>query len=201
MTTYPPAPWRMHGSMWTSMFRLPDDADDRHPAGTYAAVLVSYVEPSPLTYGELLVARYNDAGPKKGTVTVTDIWVDSPASVAGGRELWAIPKHLCDFTLDSSFRGPVTSTSWQASAGRAPIAEARFTDVSRVAPRLPLKGKVFQPGIDDHPDDADVVMAGSARILPARGRWHFAADGPLAFLRGARQRGSFRSTGFRLRFE
>lgn len=202
---YPPAPWQMHGSMWMSVFKLREDAstvdDDPRPAGTYAVGFVSYVDPSPLTYSELLAARYLGDGPRKGAVSITDIWVDSPASMAGGRELWAIPKRLCDFDLESSFRGPVTSTSWQASVQRASIVEASFTDVSRVAPRLPMKGKVWQPGIVDHPDDTDIVMAGTARVLPCRSRWHFATDGPLGFLNGARKVGSFRSSDFRLSFD
>lgn len=202
---YPPAPWQMHGSMWMSVFKLRADAHvdsgATRPAGTYAVGFVSYVDPSPLSYSELLAARYLADGPRKGFVSITDIWVDSPASMAGGRELWAIPKHLCDFDLESSFRGPVTSTSWQASIERAPIVEASFTDVSRLAPRVPMKGKVWQPGIDDHPDDADIVMAGTARVLPCRSRWHFASDGPLGFLSGARKVGSFRSKDFRLSFD
>lgn len=203
--TYPPAPWHMHGSMWMSVFRLARDADQRHPAGTYAVALVSYDEPSPLTYGELLVARWNDGGPgtaaPKGTVTITDIWVDSVASRAGGRELWAIPKQLCDFDRESRFRGPLTATSWTASAGGHTVVEASFGDVSRLAPRVPLTGRVFQPGIDDHPADAHVTMTGSARMLPCRARWRFTPGGPLDFLRDGRRRGSFRSLDFRLAFD
>ena len=201
MSTYPPAPWHMHGSLWLTAFRIAEDVDERHPAGTYGVALVRYDEPSPLTYGELLVARTTRNRAGKSAVTITDIWVDSPASVAGGRELWAIPKELCDFDLESRFRGPVTSTEWSATIERRPVVEARFTDVSRAAPRVPVKGLVEQPGIPEHPEVADVVMAGSAKALPCRGRWSFAADGPLAFLRGARQLGSFRMAGFRLRFE
>ena len=197
---YPPAPWHMHGSLWLSVFGLGQDADDRHPAGRYGVALVGYEEPSPLTYGELLVARTTKNRDGKGAVTITDIWVDSPASKAGGRELWAIPKELCDFDRESSFRGPVTSTQWSATLDRRPIAEASFADVSRSAPRLPFKGLVEQPGIDDHPEIADVVMTGNAKALPCRGHWTFAADGPLAFLRGARQLGSFRMASFRLSF-
>jgi acetoacetate decarboxylase len=47
---------------------------------------------------------------------------------------------------------------------------------------------------------ADVVMKGNAKALPCRAHWHFAADGPLGFLREARQLGSFRMSGFRLHF-
>ncbi|GAA1525326.1 acetoacetate decarboxylase family protein [Nocardioides humi] len=201
MSTYPPAPWHMHGSLWLSVFRLGRAVDERHPAGTYGVALVSYEEPSPLTYHELLLARTvkNRAG--KGAVTITDIWVDSPASQAGGRALWAIPKQLCDFDRESSFRGPVTSTDWTALAGRRPIVDASFTDVSRAALRVPFTGLVEQPGIPEHPETADVVMKGTAKALPCRGRWSFAADGPLGFMREARQLGSFRMAGFRLAFD
>lgn len=201
MKPYPPAPWHMHGSLWLSAFKLREDADDRHPVGTYGVALVSYEDPSPLTYHELLVARTTKNRAGKGAVTITDIWVDSAASQAGGRELWAIPKELCDFDMESSFRGPVTSTDWTATVERRPIVSAQFTDVSRAAVRLPFTGLVEQPGIAEHPEIADVVMKGSAKALPCRSRWSFASDGPLAFLQGARRLGSFRMAGFRLAFE
>jgi acetoacetate decarboxylase len=191
----------MHGAMWLTVFRLAQDADERHPAGIYGAALVDYRDPSPLTYGELLLARSLTNRRGERAVTITDIWVDSPASRAGGRELWAIPKDLCDFELETSHRGPVTSTRWSASLDRRPIVEASFTDVSRAAPRVPFKGLVEQPGIPDHPDWADVVMRGTAKAAPARGRWSFNADGPLGFLRGARQLGTFRMADFRLHFD
>jgi len=191
----------MHGSLWLSVFRLARDVDERHPAGTYGVALVSYEEPSPLTYHELLLARTVKNQADKGAVTITDIWVDSPASQAGGRALWAIPKELCDFDLDTGFRGPVTSTDWSATVERRPIVEASFTDVSRAAIRMPFTGLVEQPGIAEHPDTANVVMKGSAKALPCRGRWTFAADGPLGFMREARQLGSFRMAGFRLAFD
>ena len=164
--SYPPAPWRMHGSLWLSVFRLREQVDERHPAGQYGVALVSYTEPSPLTYHELLVARTTKNAAGKGAVTITDIWVDSPASQAGGRALWAIPKQLCDFDMESEFRGPVTSTDFSATVERRPIVDAHFTDVSRVALRVPFTGLVEQPGIDDHPDVADVRMSGSAKALP-----------------------------------
>lgn len=197
---YPPAPWNMHGSLWLSAFRLKHDVDERHPAGIYGVALVDYVQPSPLTYAELLVARTLRTAEGTRAVTITDIWVDSPASMAGGRALWAIPKQLCDFDLETSFRGPAAQTEWSARVGRHPIVEASFTDISRIAPRTPSKGLVVQPPIDDHTEPVSVTMAGSAKALPCRGRWVFAADGPLAFLRGARQLASFRMAAFRLTF-
>ncbi|KRA37523.1 MULTISPECIES: acetoacetate decarboxylase family protein [unclassified Nocardioides] len=201
MSLYPPAPWHMHGSLWLSVFRIAEDVDERHPAGTYGVALVSYEEPSPLTYHELLLARTTKAADGKGAVTITDIWVDSAASQAGGRELWAIPKQLCDFDMESSFRGPLTSTDWTALDQRRPIADATFTDLSRAAPRVPFTGRVVQPGIAEHPETANVVMKGSAKALPCRARWSFASDGPLGFLGQARQLGSLRMSSFRLSFD
>jgi hypothetical protein len=197
--TYPPAPWPMVGSMWLTLFRLGRDADPLRPRGVYGAAFVSYTEGSPLTYSELLVARALP-GSKGQRVTITDIWVDSPQSVAGGRELWAIPKGLCDFELDTSHRGPLSRTDWSASLERRPVASATFTDVSRAAPRVPFKGTTWQPALPEGGGEKTAVLKGSAKVLPARARWDLAADGPLAFLRDARQLGSVRMASFRLSF-
>src|SRR3954449_8724386 len=129
----------MIGSMWLSVFRLGSAVDERHPAGVYGAAFVTYEEGSQLTYHELVVTRVLKDEERGRAVTSPDIWVDSPESRAGGRELWAIPKELCDFTYDSSHTGPLTTTEWSATAARTPIATARFRDVSRIAPRVPFK--------------------------------------------------------------
>lgn len=200
--SYPAAPWPMVGQLWLSIFRLSEPVDELRVAGTYGAAFVSYEPGSPLTYSELLVARLASAPDGKGKrVSITDIWVDSPASVAGGRELWAIPKGLCDFELDTSHRGPLASTEWSASAGRRPIASASFTDVSKAMLRLPFKGTTWQPGIEDTDgEDRSAVLQGSSKVLPCRGRWDFAADGPLGWMRDARQLASFRQADFRMSF-
>ncbi|CAN5378185.1 acetoacetate decarboxylase family protein [soil metagenome] len=198
---YPEAPWQMVGSLWLSVFRLKRDVDELRPAGVYGAAFVSYTEGSPLTYSELLVARALSKGEGKGRkVSITDIWVDSPASVAGGRELWAIPKGLCDFELESSHRGPLTSTSWSASFGRAPIASASCADVSRAVPRLPFKGETWQPELPEGGGEKGATLQGSSKAFVARAHWDFAADGPLAFLRDARQLASFRQADFTMSF-
>jgi acetoacetate decarboxylase len=189
----------MVGQLWVSLFRVKHPVDELRPAGIYGAAFVSYEEGSPLSYSELLVARpVQEDGVK--AVSITDIWVDSPASVAGGRGLWAIPKELCDFTLESSYRGPVSHTEWSASVERRPIAHARFTDVSRIAVRVPFKGGTWQPPIDDHSEPVTAALTGSAKALPCRGHWDFAPDGPLGWLSGARQLASFRQAGFRMSF-
>jgi hypothetical protein len=191
--TYPPAPWQMHGQLWVSLFRVrAGDHPDRAP-GIHGVALVKYEDPSPLTYGELLVAHQADKA-----ITITDIWVDSPASVAGGRALWAIPKDLCEFTFGTVRRGPLTRTTWEASLDGRPIATARFTDASRFAPRLPFKGRTRQ-----HRDGGQEVTAsltGSSKALPCRASWSFDPAGPLGWLHGKRSLASFRQTDFEMSF-
>ncbi len=198
---YPSPPWHMTGQQWLSLFKVRQDVDDLRPAGVYAVAWVSYEEPSPLTYHELLVARALDSGEHGRRVTISDIWVDSPASVAGGRELWAIPKDLCDFDYETSTRGPLSSTTWSASVGRRPIVSASFRDASRAAPRLPFKGGTWQPGIDDTAgEERTATLRGSGKSLPCRSSWDFDRDGPLGWLRDARRLASFRMADFRMSF-
>jgi acetoacetate decarboxylase len=191
----------MVGSLWLTLFRLRQPVDDLRPAGVYGAAFVSYEKGSPLTYYELLVARPIATDEHGRRVTITDIWVDSPASVAGGRELWAIPKGLCDFALETSHTGPITTTEWTARLDRTPIATARFRDVSRAAPRLPFKGGTWQPGIEDTGGaERTATLQGSAKTLPARAHWDINPAGPLGWLGCARQLASFRQSAFRMSF-
>lgn len=199
--TYPPAPWQMVGQLFCSLLHLREDVDAARPAGLYGAAFVSYEPGSPLTYSELLVARPVRSDRHGRRVEITDIWVDSPASMAGGRELWAIPKGLCDFTLDATRTGPLSRTEWSASLERRPIARARFTDVSRGGLRLPFRAGTLQPGIaDTGGEERTATMAGTAKALPCRGTWELAADGPLGWLRAARPVASFRMADFRMSF-
>jgi acetoacetate decarboxylase len=192
-TSYPPAPWNMHGQLWLSLFRVRrGDHPDRAP-GVYGVAWVKYEEPSPLTYGELLVAHLVDKA-----VNITDIWVDSPASVAGGRALWAIPKDLCEFTFGSGPRGQVHRTRWTAALEGRPIASAQFADVSRLAPRLPFKGETWQQREDG--EEVTASLTGSSKAAPCRGRWDFDRAGPLGWLHGKRTLASFRQADFEMSF-
>lgn len=199
--SYPAAPWHMVGSLWLTLFRVREPVDDLRPAGVYGAAFVSYEEGSPLTYSELLVARPISTDAHGRRVSITDIWVDSPESVAGGRELWAIPKGLCDFALEATHTGPLSTTVWSATLGRTPIATARFRDVSRAAVRLPFRGGTWQPGIEDTDgQERTATLQGSSKALPARAHWDLNPDGPLGWLDGARQLASFRQASFRMSF-
>jgi hypothetical protein len=218
--TYPPAPWNMHGQLWLSLFRVArGDHPDRAP-GVYGAALVSYEHPSQLTYSELLVARPVKAEGRRW-VEITDIWVDSADSRDGGRELWAIPKDLCDFERTTT-GGRVHRTTWQTSRDGILIASARFSDLSHLAPRTPFRGATRQQrlpvgagatgaaGPDTGPNTGtdtgtgtgvvEAELRGSARALPCRGSWEFDAEGPLAWLAGKRPLVSFRMSDFSMSF-
>ncbi len=191
--TYPAAPWNMTGQLWLSLFKVREgDHPDREP-GIYGVALVKYEEPSPLTYGEILVARpYNKA------VNITDIWVDSIQSVHGGRDLWAIPKDLCDFSFTTTKKGPLTRALWTVEIDGVPVVTASFTDVSRAAPRLPFKGNTWQQGADGEQVTADLV--GSSKAAPCRAHWDFNPDGALGWLAGKRTLASFRQADFQMSF-
>lgn len=193
---YPEPPWVMQGQLWLSLFRV--RGVEGRPDGVYGAAFVSYEPGSALTYSELLVAR-TVTEPRRA-VTISDIWVDSPESVEGGRELWAIPKERCDFASGASHRGPLTASEWAASVDRRPLARASFTDVSRFAPRAPFRSWTCQPAPEPDGEPRFAAIRGSARVLPCRGRWEFAEDGPLSWLRDARPVASFRIADFRMSF-
>jgi hypothetical protein len=193
------------------------------PEGVYAAAFVDYRDGGVLQYHELLVARLLRDGvvPR---LRITDIWVDSPESLAGGRSLWAIPKQLANLPLEERPDGLVGRTSFRvgldrldhpadgldhpgdrldhpgdhAAAGQE-IARGVFRSVPAAAlVRMPLRGSTSQV----REDGTTVVasLSGSARVVPCLGRWTFGADGPLGFLSGRRPLLSAHLLDVRLRF-
>ncbi len=192
--------------MWLSVFRLPSDAGVSHPSGMYGAAFVSYEEPGPLTYRELLVARLLDTRSRR--VRITDIWVDSAASRDAGRVLWAIPKSLAELDLEETRVGPTAHTAFAARVEGAEVAAGQFASTPGAAlVRAPFSASTSQlrggPGDGSRSGAGDEVvtpMRGSARTLPALATWDFAADGPLGFLHGRRPLVSFRLRDVRVRF-
>jgi acetoacetate decarboxylase len=163
----------------------------------YGAAFVSYEPGSPLTYRELLVARLLDA--RTRTVRITDIWVDSAESLAGGRSLWAIPKDLATLELDDRRLGPASHTEFAGHLDGRPVAEGRFASLPGASlVRAPFHARASQ--LREEGTEVLTSMRGSARTLPALGSWDFAADGPLGFLHGRRPVASFRLTDLRLTF-
>lgn len=106
--SYPSPPWHTHGRAFLQPF-LVDAKELRVPAGftpiTIAgrAVgllgLVEYRPPSPLVYAELvwMPCLVRAAGARG--YFVEKMYVDSDASLAGGREIWALPKQKAQFSI------------------------------------------------------------------------------------------------------
>jgi hypothetical protein len=194
--SFPSPPWRLSAQLWLSVFRLRSDAGADHPAGIYGVAFVSYEEPSPLTYRELLVARLLD--PRSRTVQITDIWVDSVASRDGGRVLWAIPKELAELDLEETRVGPTAHTAFAGRVDGAELASGQFAGAPGAALlRTPFSARTSQLRDGVGPEVLTSVR-GSAKALLALGSWDFAADGPLGFLHGRRPLISFRLTDVRL---
>jgi len=181
---YPPSPWSMRGQLYLSLWRL-----GRRLVGT---AFVDYQSGSELEYGELLRARPSRSG-RRPAVTITDIWVDSPASRDGGRAMWAIPKGLATF---SQQHGPVFRGEARQDGGL--LAGAEFVATRRLPGRLPYRSRTLQR----RPGGEEVVapLSGSAGVRLARASWDFPADGPFADLRGRRPLLSVVLDDFALRF-
>ena len=110
--SYPPAPWRMYGHAFVQPY-LVDAARLRLPPGFAPIVLaghalgvlglIEYMPPSPLTYAELVwmpcLVRVAIGGRRRYGYFVERMYVDDEASLAGGREIWALPKQKARFEI------------------------------------------------------------------------------------------------------
>jgi hypothetical protein len=190
--SFPPEPWQLGGSMFVSVFRvpsseLPSSLDLALPGGTrpillggqalVGAAFVRYEPGSVLTYDELLTAVLVH---RRGRVrlTIPDIWVDSPASVAGGRELWGIPKALASFERTSWDRG---GSELRATADGQVLAELRVRPRSRIPGwrRLPLPTAQRLDGVE-----TVSRVQSLARVRLTAAAWRFPVASPLRYLDG-----------------
>ena len=139
------------------------------------AALVDYAPGSVVTYNELLVSFLTREG-RRLVSTLSHIWVDSPQSVAGGRELWAIPKGLAQFERVGD------SATVDVEGRRAASLDARVGGPAAAGLA------VVQP--DHRPEARRPQRAGHQRrprpLRRARIDWDFPADGPLAYMRAGR---------------
>ena len=193
---YPPAPWELYGQAHGHLFVVRAAALPPVPPGFKPLVVagralviagwVDYQPPSALTYGELFACVVGFAG-RRPTGTVTHMWVDSEASMLGGRELWGYPKELAEFDVRI-----VPAGSARASAGGAQLARGVFRSVVRSPLRIKLKSGTFQPG---HGFVRAVI-----RGRPELGGGSFDPGERLGFLRGATRLGSFALGDFHCTF-
>jgi hypothetical protein len=194
MRAFPPEPWRLqgdlHGSLWAIPAglvagRLPDGV---RPVGWRNRVLlvtawVFYGPGSVLSYHELLAAVPVRVGYGIGA-SVAWIWVDDPASAAGGRILWGMPKELGAFMVEAG-----DDLRFRMSAGGEEIASCRFVPGMTLPGRWPVALRTVQGR------DGGLVrakMRAWGRIGLGRAEWRVAPEGPLAFLAGRRPLLSFR---------
>ncbi len=108
MTEYPPVPWHTHGRAFMQPYlvraadlALPDGFRPVTVARRCVGILalIEYVAPSPLTYAELLWMPCMVSASGLRGYYVAKMYVDSTASLAAGRELWALPKQLARFEI------------------------------------------------------------------------------------------------------
>ncbi|MEV6913086.1 acetoacetate decarboxylase family protein [Amycolatopsis sp. NPDC051071] len=186
MTGYPPEPWHLAGQAYLSVWRVPVNELPELPEGVEPAVMggraqvfgawIDYQEPGQLQYHELL-ATVAVRG-KRLSSSITDIWVDSEVSLAGGRALWGIPKDLAalDFTHGRTFTASAaTHEDW--------IATAAFTARPSLPVKLPAAFDVVQ-NLDGRLKKSPVLAV--ARPHPAAADWKLNENGPLGFLAGQR---------------
>jgi acetoacetate decarboxylase len=107
---YPVAPWNLQGYAvqtvhLTDIDRvrplIPSEFEifSVFPGKTVGALYLSNYQPgSILEYSELIVAPALIKYQGKIGAWVSHIYVDNPDSVAGGQEIWGLPKELADFT-------------------------------------------------------------------------------------------------------
>lgn len=194
--TYPPEPWHLQGHAFVGVWLLPKDvAPPPHHAGTHAirvfgrtvvgAAFFRYDAPSPLTYDEIMATALVRDG-LRPRVSITHIWVDSPASRDGGRALWAIPKELAEF---------------ERRSGRSYVARDIGSLAVRKNRRMPFGLPVgFRIAQDRAGRLVTTRVRGRARVGVVRGRWTFEPDGALSFLSGRRPLMTLALYPFRLTF-
>jgi hypothetical protein len=186
---YPPAPWRLHGQAHFHVLavcaeRLPATPEGFRPLvlaghGLVVAGWVDYRGGSILRYRELLAAV---VGRWSGglTATVTHMWVDSPESRAGGRELWGYPKELAEFELAIDPSG--TARAHDARSG-VELAHGTFRALATSPLAVRARGGTVQPL-----HGRLAAVRALFRCRPSLGRGSFVAPSgsPLAFVQDAR---------------
>jgi hypothetical protein len=199
---YPPEPWELRGQLHLTAWRvdvanLPPLRAGLEPVRARGTALVGtawviYEPGGVLSYRELLVAVLAH---RRGRplVTITNVWVDSAASLQGGRELWAIPKQWASFRVDGD-------TCTAVDADGEPIAGAVIRSLGSLPGRWRGGYTVAQQRGSAPGDLLYTPVRCTSKLRLVRLDWEFAPGGPLAWLTGARPAFSLSLRDFRLRF-
>lgn len=187
---YPPPPWRLVGDLYASVWLVPRAtvpllAAEAIPATIAGRALVVtgwalYAPGGVLAYREALCGVVLRA-PRVPAIAITHIWVDHPASIAGGRALWGIPKKAGRFSGTPETGAEVTDAQGQ------PIAALHIVPGRTLPWRQGFSLRTVQRSLDAG-GGAPVIarLRATGRLGLARADWRFDAAGPLGFLHGLR---------------
>jgi Acetoacetate decarboxylase (ADC) len=197
--SYPPSPWTLNATAYVSLWRVPTrDWPITLGSGIRELTLfgslmlcsgfVDYEPGGDLQYRELFLAVLARAGARMGA-TLPLIWVDSVASLEGGRALWAIPKQLAAVHVENR--------TLRAAANGRPIASMSFEPGKRLLRRFPMHPTVMQARGSELIRTPIHVSAGIERI---RAQWYIPQDSPFSVLQDRVPIMSLRLSQARLRF-
>lgn len=184
---YPPAPWRLRGFGFQTL-RIIDVSTARAfvpPGSTIVPVwpgktlgsiyFASYEQGSSLVYHEIVIAAGLVWHGARLGFALPGLYVDSPQSLAGGREIWGAPKELADFTVKRSSG----ETSVEVRQGGRDVMSLRFRPMRGTVPAwVPL------PSYGIRGNDL-LFFTGRVRgrMTVASSDVSFAADSPFRRLR------------------
>ncbi|WP_411104257.1 acetoacetate decarboxylase family protein [Streptomyces sp. cmx-4-9] len=184
MPTYPPEPWHLAGQMLLSLWAVPRKDLPPLPTGVrplavagralMGAAWVRYEGDSVLRYNEVLCAVLVRDG-LRPRVSITDIWVDSPPSMAGGRELWGIPKELAAFDFEPG-AGRDGGVRARARTGAGELCAASFRLGGRLPGRWPVTYRVAQE-LEGRLVTSPVRSRSA--VGPARAAWQVPPGSPM----------------------
>ncbi len=153
---YPPAPWNLQGyAIATLQFvdvarvrpLVPSELEivSLLPGKTLGGIYISsYGLGSVMEYNELIVvsAIVNYAG--KWGAWISHIYVDNPHSVAGGREIWGLPKELAQFSWEGSDSVKASSLGYRVTVrqGNSQLCSLGYSQQNWALP-LSLSGNVL----------------------------------------------------------
>jgi len=153
--SYPSAPWTLQGYAIQTL-QLIDIQQVRPfippefeiisvlPGKTIGGVYLSnYSSGSTLEYSELIIAPgiINYSGKVGGWIS--HIYVDNSESVAGGREIWSLPKELADFTWEKASQNSAKSENMvSVSQGTNTLCQLRY-NIPNFSFPVPFSGDVF----------------------------------------------------------
>lgn len=180
--SYPSAPWTLQGYAIQTL-QLIEIAQVRSfippefeiisvlPGKTIGGVYLSkYLTGSVLEYSELIIAPaiINYAGKIGGWIS--HIYVDNPDSVAGGREIWGLPKEFADFTWEKTQNQSGLENCVTVDQDRQMLCKLSYNLPSFGLP-VPFSGDVFSTKLDsiylfNGNFSANVGLCGSKLEIP-----------------------------------